>query len=232
LDKADEKTATNLNSEEIAMQAGIDATACGVTDNDIAAAVQYEMIKAGSDYPAVQPYIATGPRSAIGHATWSGRTLQKGDCVFIEPAGCKHRYHAAFMRTGFIGEPKPVHREAEKIIHEAVQATINVIKAGAVASEVDAVSRSIISRNKIGLEQRARSLYSIGLSFSPGWDEGHIFSCHASEKRTLQPNMIFHLIPWALVPGKFAMGMSETVRVTETGCEVLTRFPRDLFVKS
>jgi Xaa-Pro dipeptidase len=215
---------------EIAVQAGIEASALGVKDNDISAAMHYAMIKAGSDYPAVQPYIATGPRSAIGHATWSGRTLKAGDCVFLEPAGCKHRYHAANMRTGFIGEPTPAQREAEKIIKEAVEATIHAIKAGAVAAEVDAVSRKIIGNNKIGLQQLARSAYSIGLAFAPGWDEGAIFSCHPGENRELQPNMVFHLIPWALVPGQFAMGLSETIRVTKTGCEVITQFPREIFI--
>jgi Xaa-Pro dipeptidase len=217
---------------EIAIMAGIETTNLGVKDNDISAAMHHAMIKAGSDYPAVQPYIATGPRSAIGHATWSGRTLQSGDCVFLEPAGCKHRYHAACMRTGFIGEPSPIHREAENIIKEAVDATIDVIKAGAVAADIDAVNRTIIGNNKIGLEQRARSAYSIGLAFAPGWDEGALFSCHPEEKRELQPNMVFHLIPWALVPGQFAMGLTETIRVTETGCEVITQLPREMFVKN
>jgi Xaa-Pro dipeptidase len=134
------------------------------------------------------------------------------------------------MRTGFIGEPTPAQREAEKIIKEAVEATIHAIKAGAVAAEVDAVSRKIIGNNKIGLQQLARSAYSIGLAFAPGWDEGAIFSCHPGENRELQPNMVFHLIPWALVPGQFAMGLSETIRVTKTGCEVITQFPREIFI--
>ncbi|MFB4164118.1 M24 family metallopeptidase [Alteribacillus sp. JSM 102045] len=216
---------------EAALNAGIDAAEEGVKDNDISSAMHYAMIKAGSDYPAVQPYVATGPRSAVGHATWSGRTLEQGDCVFLEVAGCKHRYHAACMRTGFIGKPSPDQVQAEKIIREAVDTTIDVIKAGVKASEIDAVSRNIISRNKLGLQQLARSLYSIGIAFAPGWDEGHIFSCHPGEHRELQPNMVFHLIPWGLVPGKFAMGLSETIRVTEASCEVLTRLPRSSFIK-
>ncbi|PTX49812.1 Xaa-Pro dipeptidase [Melghirimyces profundicolus] len=217
---------------ETAVRVGIETTEAGITDNSISASMHYAMIKAGSDPPAVPPYIATGPRSAIGHATWSGRTLRIGDCVFLEPAGCKHRYHAACMRTGFIGDPTPSQREAEKIVKEAVEAMVDRIRAGAVAAEVDAVARRIIGSNKIGLQQRARSAYSIGLAFAPGWDEGAIFSCHPGETRILRENMVFHLIPWGLVPGQFAMGLSETIRVTKTGCEVLTNLPREVFVKA
>jgi Xaa-Pro aminopeptidase len=34
--------------------------------------------------------------------------------------------------------------------------------------------------------------------------------------------MTLHLPIWTWVPGRFAVGFSETVRVTEDGCELLT----------
>jgi Xaa-Pro dipeptidase len=42
--------------------------------------------------------------------------------------------------------------------------------------------------------------------------------------------MTFHLIPWAQIPGKGGIGFSETVRVTEDGCELITSLERKLFV--
>lgn len=215
---------------EIAIQAGIKAAGAGVRDTFVAAEMHHAMIQAGSDYPADAPYIASGHRSGVGHAKWSGRTLDVGDCVFLEPSGCKQHYHAPCMRTGFIGEPTLVQRDAEKIIKEAVEATIAAIKPGAVAEEVDAVNRNIIGKNTIGLQQLAQSAYPIGMAFPPGWFEG-TFSLRPKETQCLQPNMVFHLIPWGLVPGEFAMGLSETIRVTDTGCEVMTKLPREVFVK-
>jgi Xaa-Pro dipeptidase len=40
--------------------------------------------------------------------------------------------------------------------------------------------------------------------------------------------MTLHLVPYLLLPGLGSVGFSETVCVTETGCEVLTRCPRVL----
>jgi Xaa-Pro dipeptidase len=80
-----------------------------------------------------------------------------------------------------------------------------------------------------GGKQLSRSGYSIGIAFASDWGEGNLPSLHPGEHRELRANMTFHLIPWLVVPAKLAMGFSETVRVTETGCELITQFERRLF---
>ena len=42
--------------------------------------------------------------------------------------------------------------------------------------------------------------------------------------------MTFHLPIAMRRPGEFCVGLSETIAVTETGCEVLTEKTRDLVV--
>lgn len=226
------KIRTAARYAEIAQRAGKDVAAVGIRDTRIAAAMHNAMYRAGSDYPAVAPFVATGTGASIGHATWQGRTLQPGDCVFLEVAGCVDRYHAAMMRTGWIGKPDARVRDAEKVCIEALEATLDAIKAGRRVADVDKISREIIGTSGIGLMQMTRSAYSIGIAFAPDWGEGGIISFHPREERLLQENMVFHVIPWGLIPGEFAMGFSETVRVTADGCEVLTNLPRRLFVES
>lgn len=216
---------------EAGMQAGIDAVAAGVTEHDIAAEIHYAMIKAGSEWPSIQPFVASGERGAIGHATWVDRVIQAQDSVFLEIGGCKKRYHAAMMRTVFVGQPDQALYEGEKLVQEAMAASIEFIKPGVTAGQVDAVGRRVISQSSFGVEQVSRAGYSIGLGLPPDWGEGHILSLQPGERRLLEPNMTFHLIPWVQIPGKGGIGFSETVRVTENGCEPITNFPRQLFVK-
>ncbi len=216
---------------EAGMQAGIDAAAAGVTENDIAAEIHYAMIKAGSEWPSIVPFVASGERGAIVHATWAGRTLQPGEPLLLEVGGCRKRYHTALMRTGFIGQPSAQVREAEELVQEAFNRTIEAIKPGVTAGEVDAVSRNLIRESKFGGTQASRSGYSIGIGLPPDWGEGHILSLQPHETQRLEANMTFHLLPWVQIPGQGGISFSETVRVTETGCEVLTNFERRLFVK-
>lgn len=213
------------------MKAGIEAVAEGVSENDVAAEIHYAMIKAGSEWPSIAPFVASGYRGAIGHATWAGRTIEAGDCVMLEVGGCFKRYHTAMMRTGFVGEPAREVREGEKVVQEAVKAMLSTIKAGIPAEEADAAGRQIISQSAFGGEQSSRSGYSIGIALPPDWGEGHILSLQPKETRLLQPNMTFHMLPWVQVPGKGGISFSETIRVTEDGCEVLTNVEREVFVK-
>jgi len=43
--------------------------------------------------------------------------------------------------------------------------------------------------------------------------------------------MVFHIPQPYRMPGEQTVSTSETVLVTETGCEALTHFPRELFRK-
>ena len=45
----------------------------------------------------------------------------------------------------------------------------------------------------------------------------------------LRENMTFHVIP-TIFREDFGMAISDSLRVTSSGCEVLTNYPRDLVV--
>lgn len=216
---------------EAGMRAGIEAVAAGVSENDVAAAMNKEMILAGSEWPAIVPFVASGYRGAIGHATWAGRQIEPGDIVMLELAGCLKRYHAPLMRTGFVGEPSKRVREAERVVQEAFETMMAVIRPGVTAAEADAAGREVITANPFGGTQGSRSAYSVGIGLPPDWGEGQILSMQPGETRPLQANMTFHLLPWVQVPGEGGISFSETIRVTESGCEQLTQFERGLFVR-
>ena len=216
---------------EAGMRAGIDAIRAGATENDVAAEMHYAMIKAGSEWPSIQPFVASGERGAIGHATWMGRTLRSGDTVFLEIGGCRRRYHAAMMRTVVIGEPDPKTREAFGVVQQAFDAAFDAIRPGVPAGEIDRIARDAIASSGLGGTQASRTAYSIGIAVPPDWGEGQILSMKPGETRPLEENMTFHLLPWVQIPGKAGVGCTETIRVTATGCERITEFPRELFVR-
>jgi Xaa-Pro dipeptidase len=218
---------------EAGMQAGIDAAREGVTENEIAAEIHHAMFRAGSEWPAISPFGASGHRGSIGHATWENHRIDPGMLVFLEVGGCLKRYHAAMMRTCFVGDPPPEILDAAQTVLDAQAASIAAIKPGMSLGDVDAVSRRMIAEAcpRFAGTQMTRSAYSIGVAFPPDWGEGHIMSIRHEDPRTLRPNMTFHNIPWVQIPGRGGIGFSETIRVTEDGCEVLTRLDRELFLR-
>ncbi|MCA9531977.1 MAG: ectoine hydrolase [Myxococcales bacterium] len=217
---------------EAGMKAGYDAVAEGVTENDIAGAICDAMFRAGGEYPAVVPYVTSGPRTMIGHATWEGREVKAGEHVFLELAGCVRRYHTAMMRTVVLGEPSRSMRHAEAKMKEALDEVESLIRPGVTVADVDQAVRDIINDNEVGAILITRAGYSIGIAFPPSWDEGYILSLKQGDPTVLREGMTFHIIPWMYgIDGDKTCGISDTIRVTEDGCESFFTLDRDFVVK-
>jgi len=217
---------------EAGMQAGIDATEAGVTENEIGAAISSAMFKAGGEPPAVMPYVTSGPRTMIGHATWEGRVVQPGEHVFLEVAGCYRRYHTAMMRTVVLGKLSASMYKAQEIMKMALDVVHNKFQPGMTVSDADNMIRNIITKNDVGARLVTRSGYSIGIAFPPSWDEGYIVSLKQGESAVLKPGMTFHIIPWMWgVDGDKTCGISDTIYITEDGCESFFTMDRDFSVK-
>ncbi|NBC22681.1 MAG: M24 family metallopeptidase [Gammaproteobacteria bacterium] len=204
---------------EAGMRAGFDAVAPGVTENEIAGAICQAMFAAGGEYPAVLPYVTSGPRTLIGHATWEGREVQPGEHVYLEVGGCFRRYHTAMMRTVLTGERAAAMAEAEAVMAGALDEVHRVLKPGTTVSDVDKLVRDLVLDNRSGAYLATRAGYSIGIAFAPAWDEGYMLSLKQGESTYLKPGMTLHVIPWMWnIEGDKAAGMSDTVRITDDGC--------------
>ncbi|MGX9296724.1 ectoine hydrolase [Tsukamurella paurometabola] len=216
---------------EAGMAAGLEAAVPGNTENDVAAAISAAMFRAGGEFPAVMPYVASGPRSMIGHATWEGRTIEPGEHVFLEVGGCYRRYHAALMRTAVNGELSPTMYEAQERMKLALSELKALMRPGMTVSDADSLVRRIISDNTVGARLVTRSGYSIGIAFPPSWDEGYILSLNPGDFTALEPGMTFHVIPWMWgVDGDKTVGISDTIRITDDGCESFFTLEEDFTV--
>ena len=217
---------------EAGMAAGIEASVAGATENDVGAAISEAMFRAGGEPPAVMPYVTSGPRTMIGHATWEGREIEPGDHVFLEVGGCYRRYHTAMMRTVLTGDMSDSMYKAQELMKLALSAVHENVQPGMTVSDVDNLVRNIISNNDVGAQLITRSGYSIGIAFPPSWDEGYIVSLKQGDSTVLEVGMTFHIIPWLWgVDGNKTCGISDTILVTEEGCESFFDFPQDFVVK-
>lgn len=220
------KSAVELEAMQIAatatragMKAGLEAAQVGVTENEIGAAICQAMFSAGGEIPAVMPYVTSGPRSMIGHASWEGRTVQAGEHVFLEIAGCYRRYHTAMMRTAVCGELSDSMYKSQELMKQALKLAKDELRPGLTVSDADKMLRNIIRENDVGAKLITRSGYSIGIAFPPSWDEGYIMSLYQGSSDVLQPGMTFHVIPWMWgIDGDKSCGISDTFYITENGC--------------
>ncbi|HBY92750.1 MAG TPA: Xaa-Pro aminopeptidase, partial [Chloroflexi bacterium] len=203
----------------------------GNSEDDIAAATYSALIRAGSEYPGMPPMIAAGYRSGLAHTTWEGhKRIERGDVVLLEIPAAVQRYHAVFARSVVIGKPPARYREIERVIREAADAAIASIRPGITAAEADHAQRSVIVRAGYSDHFLHRTAYALGIAFPPHWDEGGIMSLKPGNNQVLEPNMVFHLISALYFYAEACFAITETIRVTENGCETITDFPRELIV--
>ncbi|MFO7785767.1 MAG: M24 family metallopeptidase [Desulfatiglandales bacterium] len=216
---------------ERVMQTAIERLEPGVRECDTVAAVYQAQMSGtpefGGDYPAIVPMMPTGEKTSAPHLTWTDAPYEKEQMVNLELAACRHRYHCPIARTAYLGKTPPdkLVRLAKHTV-EGLNLTLDTIKPGMRAEEVELVWRNHIAR--AGLEKESRIGYSMGLNYPPDWGE-HTASLRPGDQTILEPNMTFHMI-LGMWMDNFGFECSESLRVTESGCETFARFPRQLFL--
>lgn len=213
------------------VRAAMDEIGAGICDRDVCAAALKALYHAGSQFMAVDPFICGGWRGGAPHSTATGHIFANGDSVFIEIGSNIERYTAPIMRTAAVGEPSAEVRNAHAIANECLQALIETIRPGIPASEVAAVGHRIVSRIPADIIFHYTFGYPVGVNFPPSWLEESNFLLLKDNHAPLQPGMVFHLPMSLRSYGRFGIGLSETVHVTDHGVEVLTDMPRDITVK-
>ncbi|GAK06718.1 M24 family metallopeptidase [Geomicrobium sp. JCM 19038] len=217
---------------EKAMQAAYDKVDVGVRENDVAAAIYHAQVSGtaefGGDYTSIVPMLPTGKNTASPHLTWTDKRYKEGDFLTIEIAGCYQRYHAPLARTMAIKKAPKEIIDVGKVVTEGIEETLNFMKPGVTAEQVEEVWRESIGKH--GFIKASRLGYSIGLSYPPDWGE-HTISFRKGDRSLLEPGMTFHLMP-GIWFDEFGVEITESVLITDNGVETLTNFPRDVYEKT
>lgn len=212
----------------IGMQAAVDATVRGATENTVAAEAAYAMTIAGSEWFANDPIVTSGFRSGIPHTTYARRAFEPGDAVLIEIGANVHRYFGPLMRSVTIGAPAPEVARMHQACQDALEAAMASMRPGVTSGEAHAACQEVIDAAGYHELFKKRLGYAIGLGFRT-WSEGRFFDLKEGDERVLETGMVFHMPPALRIPNEVGVGLSETVVITDDGCESLTQFPRQLF---
>jgi Xaa-Pro dipeptidase len=233
--KSEEEIAVMRRSAALvdkAMLAGYEATRPGASGDHINAVVNQTLFENGGEYMGLPPFVLAGDRSCLPHQTGGANTLSANDVMYFEISASQRRYSAALMRTIFVGKPKDEWVRAAEACIASVQAALDFIRPGVTSHDADTAARAVTTKAGFADYHRNRLGYSIGLNYPPDWGEGEIISLRQGEERELKPGMTFHMPPLCLKYREYGIGFSETIVVTKTGCERLSKLPREVVVKA
>lgn len=216
---------------EKTMQKAIDSINVGTRQNEVAANVYHAQIygteEFGGDYTSIAPLLPSGIRTSTPHLSWTDEPYRDGDTVLVEIAGNYRRYHCPLSRTVILGNAPQKVQDLASVVVEGIADTLAIVKPGITAEDIERVwSKSIA---KSGFIKDSRVGYSFGLNYPPDWGE-HTISLRPGDKTVLQANMTLHFMPGIWLDD-VGVDISEPIRITETGVELLTHYPRKLIVK-
>lgn len=210
---------------DAAMSRAAEVIRAGVREADVIAELMGTLARGANGNPGTRVAaisLCSSPRTGTAHIPWSEDAFRQGSQINLELGGVRHAYAVGLMRTFSIGTPS----ERLKRVHQAHVAGMDValgtIRPGVTCSEVaNAFYRAY---EEHGFRKESRCGYANGI----GWLEPTA-SFRDGDMTELKPNMTFHLMLGNWIDEDFGYMISESIRVTESGVEVLTNTPRKIF---
>lgn len=195
----------------------------GVTEIEIAARLEYIMLKNGCEL-AFDSIVAFGENGSKPHAHRSERKLRRGEFVTMD-FGAKYKGYCSDMtRTVALGAVDERKARAYNAVLEANKLAEKAIKIGEKCCDIDAVARNYLT--KFSLDK----FFSHSLGHSVGVDihEMPAFSPRCDE--VLKEGMIITVEPGVYLEGDFGLRIEDMALVTKNGAEILTHADKNLIV--
>ncbi len=216
---------------EMAMKTAMETISPDVRQCDAVAEIQRTLFRGtpeyGGEYASIATLLPTGKGTSASHLTASDKKFVNGEATIIELSGTYKRYHAPMARTINLGKPDQKKLDAMKATNEALEEGINASKPGKTANDVAEKFWGVL--DKYGIKKESRTGYSIGIGYPPDWGE-HTLNIYKGDMTELKPNICYHMIA-VMQFGDWGVESSESIRITESGNELLCNFSRDLHVK-
>ncbi len=153
------------------MTTGLAALRAGISEIELAAAIERGLREAGSEYSAMPTMVGSGPRSAAMHATPTERVIRMGDPVLFYFAGVRRRYHVTAYRTAHVGIPSARFQEFYATAEHALQVLSGKIEVGQSVRTAAAEASAIVEAHGHKDYHVARWGYGVGIAYPPVWLE-------------------------------------------------------------
>ncbi len=216
---------------EMAMKTAMETISPDVRQCDAVAEIQRTLFRGtpeyGGEYASIATLLPTGKGTSASHLTASDKKFVNGEATIIELSGTYKRYHAPMARTINLGKPDQKKLDAMKATNEALEEGIHASKPGNTANDVAEKFWGVL--NKYRIKKESRTGYSIGIGYPPDWGE-HTLNIYKGDMTELKPNICYHMIA-VMQFGDWGVESSESIRITESGNELLCNFSRDLHIK-
>jgi Xaa-Pro aminopeptidase len=194
------------------------------------------MAKQGGEQAAIRTMVSAGPLVwCQDHFAPSRRPVERGDIMNIDTCGVYNCYHVDLCRTYAIGADNPRAREILDYTSRSVELVADRVQRGDPLDVAQQTADDYIFAKFSPDEVWWIGGYALGIAFPPSWT-GHTYlsndlSIDPQEQFTWEPgyvsnyeNIVFDR------DRRVTASYIESLLMTESGIEILSRIPRTLAV--
>jgi Xaa-Pro aminopeptidase len=188
----------------------------GLTENAVAAELEYRARLAGAEAMSFPTIVASGPRSALPHGTASVAKVPRRGFVTLDFGVILNGYCSDMTRTVHMGRATAQERTAYDAVLEAQENAVARVAAGAVAGDVDEAARSVLRDAGLAEYFTHSTGHGVGLEIHEPPRIG------MGQQTLLSNGMVITIEPGIYIPGAFGLRIEDTVVVERRGARVLT----------
>jgi Xaa-Pro aminopeptidase len=197
----------------------------GVTEREVALGLDYEMRRLGADGSSFETIVASGPNGAKPHARPTDRPIAPGELVVIDFGAMVGGYCSDMTRTLCVGEPiEDIALRMAAVVKESQREGVAAVKAGVRGRDVDATCRAVIADAGWG------DAFIHGTGHGVGLEIHEAPRVASTSEDVLAVGHVVTVEPGVYLAEHGGVRIEDTVVVTDDGCIVLTKAPKELLV--
>jgi Xaa-Pro aminopeptidase len=193
----------------------------GLLEQEFGLELDTAMRRRGADDVSFETIVASGPNGALPHHRPGRRKIVEGDLVVIDFGALVDGYHSDMTRTIMVGEPSATQQRMYDVVIEAQAAGVAAVAPGVEAKAVDQACRDVIAA--AGWEDA----FLHGTGHGVGLDIHEDPRVGKTATAVLAPGHVVTVEPGVYLPDHGGVRIEDTVVVTATGGDPITRAPKD-----
>lgn len=201
-----------------------DALADGPTERQFARTLDDAMRRAGADRPGFDTIVASGVNAARPHHDPGDRRIGRGDLVIVDMGAELDGYRSDMTRTFVVGPPTSRQSEILDAVREAQAAGLATAGPDVPAAAVDRACRSHLESAGLG------DAFTHGTGHGVGLVIHEAPAVNGKSTATLAPGHVITIEPGVYLRDFGGVRWEDTVAITATGAEPLTRSPKEPIV--
>jgi len=194
----------------------------GMTELEVSAEISYLHKKHGAENDSFDVIVASGVRGSLPHGTATEKKIRTGEFITLDFGCLFGGYHSDMTRTICVGRPTAEMKKVYRTVLDAQQKACDAVRSGIPAKLLDRIARKHIANKGYG------KYFGHSLGHGVGLEIHELPRVAPKSKDTLEAGNVITIEPGIYLPERFGIRIEDTVVVTSSGCEVLTRSPKEL----